>query len=65
MKEKIENTEEIESKEIKKEKSKKIKAKKHFDPARGAVKIIALLLVIMMLLAACGSFLFYLIYTVF
>ena len=37
--------------------------KKHFDPARGAVRIIALLLVIMMLVAAGGTALFYLVFS--
>ena len=37
------------------------KQKRHFDPARGAVRIIALLLVIMMVVAAGGTALFYLI----
>ena len=42
----------------------KVKTKKHFDPARGAVRIIALLLVIMMLVAACGTALFYLVFSI-
>ena len=40
-----------------------VKQKKHFDPARGAVRIIALLLVIMMVVAAGGTALFYLIFS--
>ena len=52
-------------KENKKENTnkKEVKQKKHFDPAKGAIRIIALLLVIMMLVAACGTALFYLVFS--
>ena len=43
---------------------KEIKQKKHFDPAKGAVRIIALLLVIIMLGASCASAIFYLVYSI-
>lgn len=51
--------EKIENKNIEKE----VKQKRHFDPAKGAVRIIALLLVIMMLVAAGGTALFYLVFS--
>ena len=44
-------------------KENEVKAKRHFDPAKGAVRIIALLLVIMMLIAAGGTALFYLVFS--
>lgn len=40
------------------------KPKRHFDPARGAVRIIALLLSIMMVVAVGATALFYLIYSI-
>ena len=52
--------EKMENKDIKTE----VKSKRHFDPARGAVRIIALLLVIMMVVAACGTALFYLVFSI-
>ena len=48
----------------KKVNKKEVKEKKHFDPAKGAVRIIALLLVITMLIAACGTALFYLVFSI-
>ena len=48
---------------MRKENKKEIKQKKHFDPAKGAIRIIALLLVIMMIAAACGTALFYLVFS--
>ena len=41
-------------------KEQNMKKKRHFDPARGAVRIIALLLVVIMLLATCGTLVYYL-----
>ncbi len=37
-----------------------VKKKRHFDPAKGAVRLIALLLALLMMLATCGTLLFYL-----
>ena len=51
--------EKIENKKLNNE----VKAKRHFDPARGAVRIIALLLVIMMVVAARGTAIFYLVFS--
>ena len=44
-------------------KNSEVKVKRHFDPAKGAVRIIALLLVIMMVVAAGGTALFYLVFS--
>ena len=41
-------------------KEQNMKKKRHFDPARGAVRIIALLVVVTMLLATCGTLVYYL-----
>lgn len=49
--------------EKKEVKEKVVKKKRHFNPARGAAKIIALVLAIIMMLAACGTLVFYLLYT--
>ncbi len=38
----------------------KVKIKKHHNPARGAVRIIALLLALIMLFASAGTLIFYL-----
>ena len=53
-KEKIEN----------KDKQNEVKTKKHFDPTRGTVRIIALLLAIMMIVAVGATALFYLVYSI-
>ena len=51
--------------EIKNENKQNVeKQKRHFDPARGAVRIIALLLSIMMVVAVGATALFYLIYSI-
>ena len=41
-------------------KEQNMKKNRHFDPARGAVRIIALLLVVTMLLATCRTLVYYL-----
>ena len=46
---------------IKIEKNKEKKDKKHFDIGKSAVRIIALLLTIMMVVAACGTVLYYIV----
>lgn len=39
---------------------KEVKKKRHFSPARGAVRIVALLLALLMTLATCGTLVYYL-----
>lgn len=51
-------------KEKNKEKIKEVKQKKHFNPARGAVRIIALLLAIAMLLTASATLIYMLVYSI-
>ena len=48
-------------KKVKAEKNNQVKEKKHFDIGKNAVRIIALLLVIMMAVAACGTVLYYIV----